>query len=567
MVDGSRRALKRIGRGRSAVVYRDPSNPTPTVHKVFVGERLSKLVLFLLTGSANPYTWCQSAIEAACARRHVLGGLVRFWFADRLRLPHLHGWDWNAERRAHELQIEFIEGGHVPLRAPVEAADSKHLRELTHSIMRPLQRHLAEAGFDGSVWQAGKGNPVAAGNFMRECGEGGEPRWVWIDVESGVPALFALNPLSTLTFYLPKSLHHRRWLFDDVDVDRLRTYVERNASELSEILGANAMCELARQIEALATAQGAWHTLARYQRSIAYERSQGRLRDSEAHWYESRPLRWYLRLAATAFPRAARRVGELAGRLWRRLQRLNIGLLLWRCGLYFASARYRAHVAGLFVRRRLRAWSKRRQMTREQAGVIRQQLRQDESGAYITDFSVHLAIKPAVKFVQYGVVPLLLISGVLNLAIASIILAFGGALARSLYTLWRCLQAAARGRPLPWVALLVGLLPMAGNAAFPAQLLYSSSQRTGLLARFIILDLFAAAGRAIPIWGGPDSLLEHRTNRLGGVLIDVLMSLRRRRAKEHQAQVVIESKPAFVEPGEQPHVVVRGERHPTEAPQ
>jgi hypothetical protein len=550
MVDGRQRALKRIGRGRSAVVYRDLASREPLVHKVFVGEGLSKLVLFALTGSANPYTWCRPAIDTACARRCVLAHLVQFWFGDRLRLPTLHGWQWNDEHKAFELQAEFIDGAHASLRGPFEATADDDVRQLTGAIMRPLQDHLAQAGFDGCVWQAGRGNPVAAGNFMQERGGDGSQRWVWIDLESGVPALFSLNPLATLSFYLPKSLRHRRWLFDDVDVSKLRTYLAAHEEELLDALGAEAVGDLAMQVEALRTAQDAWRAISRVRRSIAYEYARGRLSEEEAHRYEAMPLRWYLRLFRAALPRAGRRLASRAARLWRWLRRLDLRLLLWRSAMYLSSTRYRGHVAGLYLRRRLRAWTRRRQMTLLQARALRRQLRSDESSAYIADFSVHLAIKPAVKFAQYVLVPLLVLLGVLHLAAVPLVLALGGAAARSAYTLGRGVQAAASAKPLPWVAFVVGLLPMAGNAAYPAQLLYAGTRRQDLLARFIIFDLFASAGRTVPIWGGPDSLLEHWANRAGGVLVDALALLSRRRAGRHRAERLVETKPAAAEHGE-----------------
>ena len=43
--------------------------------------------------------------------------------------------------------------------------------------------------------------------------------------------------------------------------------------------------------------------------------------------------------------------------------------------------------------------------------------------------------------------------------------------------------------------------------------------RNGLIARFILYDACAAAGRAVPIWGGADSLTEHYASRLGDVAV------------------------------------------------
>ena len=43
------------------------------------------------------------------------------------------------------------------------------------------------------------------------------------------------------------------------------------------------------------------------------------------------------------------------------------------------------------------------------------------------------------------------------------------------------------GQRRPWVALAVGLFPVIGNLAYPLQLLFTSLERNGGLARFISL--------------------------------------------------------------------------------
>ena len=154
-----------------------------------------------------------------------------------MRLPATDGARWYEPERAFELRAELIEGRHAMLRHPL-AGEAKHeVDDLVNEVLRPLQQHLDESGFDGLLWQAGRGNPVAAANFMRDLTDSGA-RWVWIDAESGVPALFPLNPYHLFRTYLPLSDKHGRWLFDDVDVPRLRAYVDRNTAPLARRLGA-----------------------------------------------------------------------------------------------------------------------------------------------------------------------------------------------------------------------------------------------------------------------------------------------------------------------------------------
>src|SRR5262249_53400425 len=141
-----------------------------------------------------------------------------YWSGGRLRLPWTAGWAWNREHLAFEISAERIDGRHVPLRRSMADDVDDPLHELVSGIMKPLQRCLVDAGFDGQVWQAGLGNPTAAGNFMLESGPRRERRWVWVDMESGVPPLFPIDPGCLLGFYLPRCIRRGRLLFDDVDV-------------------------------------------------------------------------------------------------------------------------------------------------------------------------------------------------------------------------------------------------------------------------------------------------------------------------------------------------------------
>ena len=106
------------------------------------------------------------------------------------------------------------------------------ITDLVQNVMKPLQGLLLAAGFDGLAWQAGYGNPVATSNFLLETTETGEQRWVWVDLESGVPALFPANPILLFSFYLQRTLVNGRPLYDDVDVPKLRRYIEDNRDAL-----------------------------------------------------------------------------------------------------------------------------------------------------------------------------------------------------------------------------------------------------------------------------------------------------------------------------------------------
>lgn len=520
---------RKLGAGRAAEVFLDrDERGRPIVRKVFSGDSASTLVLLVLTGAGNPYAWCEPAIRAACARRAVLAPLVEHWFGDTLRLPETHGWRWSDEHRAHEILSELVDGRHAPLVGPSleHVGREDPVRVLVREVMRPLQDRLIAAGCDGLVWQAGRGNPVAASNFMLETPSDGEPpgrhRWVWIDLESGVPALFAMNPLATLGFYLPKSLHHRRWLFDDVDVAKLRGYLERHETELERRLGRDRVEQTRAAVDELDRAQTEWKALPRLRRSIAYELARGRITAAQAEHYATRPWRWTARLVAGAAMRGAAKLAERLKRFLALLLALDPWRLVKRSWRFATSQKYRAHVARHLVAARVLAWRRRGFLDRGETRRLLSELRRHDTGSYLTDFAVHLMIKPPVKVLEWFIVPTLFALGWLGGVTSAILIVGGGLIARTLYTAGRSVQAIGQGERPPWVALGIGILPIVGNAAYPAQLLYSSTESGGELARFIIHDVFAASGRAVPIWGGKDSLTEHFANRLGAIAVRLL---------------------------------------------
>ena len=87
---------------------------------------------------------------------------------------------------------------------------------------------------------------------------------------------------------------------------------------------------------------------------------------------------------------------------------------------------------------------------------------------------------------------------------------------------WRALPSSVvqfNGKERPWTALAVGTLPAVGNFAFPIQILRSSRGKDDHLARFLLYDGLAQFGALVPIWGGQDTLTEHRLNRLADRIV------------------------------------------------
>ncbi|MCM8526906.1 MAG: hypothetical protein NE327_10340, partial [Lentisphaeraceae bacterium] len=130
------------------------------------------------------------------------------------------------------------------------------------------------------------------------------------------------------------------------------------------------------------------------------------------------------------------------------------------------------------------------------------------------DFSVHLALKPLDQFITYIIVPLVVASLNMEVSQGVILVVLVGPVIRTSYTVWRFTHSVVRKRRhFPIIALLVGVLPVVGNLAYPAELFFRGSNNRDHLAKFILYSFIAKIGAKLPVWGGKDSGTEHFFNR------------------------------------------------------
>lgn len=504
-----------IGEGRSAKVYLSTSGGDKIATKTFTGEPVSKLILFILTGSANPYTWCEDAIQCAIIRRRLLTALCNVWFDDLLRLPKTFGYRWNAEHKAFEIDAEFISGQHAPLYNPLQKEQTNYISKLKKDIMSPLEDKLIESGFDGLVWQAGKGNPVAASNFMLQKKTDGSSQWIWIDLESGLPALFALNPFSTLFYYLPKCVKHKGWLFDDVDSVKLSNYLAKHKNTIITKLGETKYRNLCVDADMLSVTQTKWKSITRHQRSLYYAASQKKITKAETSYYKNKPVRWFLKSSLSFLKSMVRNLKEGVSKLIETIYNFSYKKLGARIYLYFSSARYRWGMIRWYLKKEIDKWESRKFFTGSESKFLKSELINDDKSAYLTDFSIHLGIKPFVKIFSFIVMPILMASGLFSLATGTIIILLAGPAARTLYTCWRMTHSLIKSKHhYPVIALIIGLMPVIGNMAYPIEIIYQSTGNKNMISKFILYSFSAKAGSKIPIWGGQDSEIEHFLNRL-----------------------------------------------------
>ena len=540
-----------IGQGRSGVVFRVASEAGGTgdelAIKVFVGDTASKLVHYVFSGAPNPYTWNEDAIHCCRLRRQLMADLAELWFDGDLTVSNAVGWDWNDQSRAYELHTEFVDGRPAALCHPFSESHEREAQDLSDNVMKPLQKRLAESGFDGLVWQAGRGNPVAANNFLRSEIDDGRT-WTWIDLESGVPALIPMNPLPLLSFYLPKSLKHRCALFDDVDVPRLRRYAEQHEKELAEALGPERLEEFRGRIDQLEEHQSLWKRMRRGHRSITYALKKQRITQEQADYFYKRVLFWYGREGFRIAKAAPRKALSLAGRGIKWIGALPVARFIGGMWLLATSQKYRDTIARSYVARRITKWENREQLTDREATFLHTHLTSEEASSYLTDFGMHIAIKPFVKGIEYGVILPLLLAGYFPPLLGVILIAGGGTMGRTAYTLYRLVHSTARRREKPWAALVTGLLPVIGNAAYPVQIVYSGTDHDGKLAQFIIYDTLTRFGEHFPIWGGADTATEHFFNRFGNMVARDREDVDKYFAAEHEEDQSADAPKADIEP-------------------
>ena len=511
---------KFIGNGRSARVYLSTVEGKAVATKIFTGEPTSKIILFVLTGSANPYNWCEDAIKSAMIRRRILTSLCQFWFDKKVRLPETYGYSWNEEVKAFQIEAEFIPGCHAPLINPMKADSKDYASELRQEIMEPLQDHLIDSGFDGLVWQAGKGNPVADSNFMLLKDKGDSYQWIWIDLESGVPAIFAMNFLSTLTYYLPKCVKHGEWMFDTVDTAKLETYLDVKKADLIEKLGEECYSSLKKDSQELQETQNNWKKIKRYKRSVIYAKSQDKISQEEFDRYLDRPIAWYMKtlikLMVSIFTKSGKAISKLAK--W--FVNINYRRLIHHSFKYITSARYRWGVARWYLQKDIKKWYARKSIDNDDRKYLLSELHKDEVSTYLTDFSVHLALKPLDMLITFFVIPLITATSTLSVSDGVFLAMAVGPVLRSTYTIWRFTHSVVRKRRhFPIIALLIGALPVVGNIAYPAELFFRGSKNRDQLAKFILYSFAAKIGAKIPVWGGKDSGTEHFFNRWSNKLL------------------------------------------------
>ncbi len=305
-------SVREIGRGRGAVArlvkIQDSSGKTSLgVEKIFRAGRLTRLIYWLLFQSPFPYRSSLDAIRACYYRRRVAASLIRFAGID-IGVAAPYYTRWSEDDSSFVLGAEFIDGQGLA----VDNLDPRMLRRLFYNhILCPIARVLGRAlpreaspdseagvltsrmkdlevlfrrsGLVGSGWQVCPQTLVATSNFVKT-----RSQYVLVDLESGIPALLA-------PYYLFYSIFHRRFpLFDDVDENRLRAFLDSNQSGLQVALGAAGYGELKQDAESLISHSQRWKTgevaLFRNGPRLLSYRSRRAIKEARVAWWMRRRI-------------------------------------------------------------------------------------------------------------------------------------------------------------------------------------------------------------------------------------------------------------------------------------
>jgi hypothetical protein len=202
-------------------------------HKVYHPRRYVRVLYWLAFQAPFPYVANHAALEAARQRRIIVDRLAKFWFGHDLV--------------ADVVEIEDVpEGGHDFVTELVRGKEPPHKKRVWR-FLKQLDEKFLDAGLP--TWQVTPYNPHAITNFIET--KGGTFRI--IDLESSLVAF--LYPVTAIPRLVRGGIFPS---FDDIDIERLRWYVTRNAAAIERELGEGYTALLAA-IDRYETAADAWH--------------------------------------------------------------------------------------------------------------------------------------------------------------------------------------------------------------------------------------------------------------------------------------------------------------------
>jgi hypothetical protein len=203
-------------------------------HKIYHPSFPVRLLYWLAFQATFPYIDNHAALEAARLRRVIVDLLTKVWFGHHLV--------------ARVVDItDLPEGGHDFVTRLVRGHEPEN-RDAAKTFLKQLDQRFLEAGLP--TWQTTPYNPHAITNFI----EANDGSYRIIDLESSLVAF--LYPVSRVVGLVRLGQFPS---FDDIDVPRLRSYVEEHSQVIDNALPPGERDILDAAIAAYDELQDQWH--------------------------------------------------------------------------------------------------------------------------------------------------------------------------------------------------------------------------------------------------------------------------------------------------------------------
>ncbi len=211
----------RIERSIASTVVLDPESGTAT--KTYNPPRVVRLLYWLAFQARFPYDHNFAALQAAVYRRKIASALTTHRFGKDL-VAHVTA--SNCMHGECTFVTELIPG---------EKAEND---QQTKEFLGQVVETFSEAGL--SVWQVNPRNPHAHTNVI--CRPNGDP--IIIDLESAI-----VTPIPAPGQWRSALRRGNIPIFDDMDFERLRSYIAANEAALEASLGPDGLAEFKDDVE------------------------------------------------------------------------------------------------------------------------------------------------------------------------------------------------------------------------------------------------------------------------------------------------------------------------------
>jgi hypothetical protein len=242
------RVLRTLGQGRAAQAqlveaFMPDGRVLKCVEKVFAPGLLTRTIYRLSFQSPFAYQSNRDAILACFYRRLVAAAVLAASDIDA-SIAHPLYVRFDKTERAWVLAAEWIDGRGIK---PAAADDSRIRRWISGNESQPkhdeidelvgtmgrLEQMLADCGLVGSGWQVAPRALVSTANLLRT-----DDHYTIIDLESGIPAV--LVPRYLLAGLRSAALPP----FDDLNADKLRSWIRDNERLLTFRIGPDGLAKL-----------------------------------------------------------------------------------------------------------------------------------------------------------------------------------------------------------------------------------------------------------------------------------------------------------------------------------